>query len=36
MFRYLAHRHDRKHILKSLQRQKRIAHRSIDFGYDAS
>jgi hypothetical protein len=36
MFRYLARRHDRKHILRSLQRQKRIDHRSIGFGYDAS
>lgn len=36
MFRYLARRHDRKHILRSLQRQKRIEHRSIGFGYDTS
>ncbi len=31
MFRYLARRHDRKHIIKSLQRQKLIEHRSIKF-----
>lgn len=36
MFRYLAHRHDRKHILKSLQRQERITHRSIEFSHDAA
>lgn len=36
MFRYLARRHDRKHILKSLQRQKRFENRAIDFGYDTS
>ncbi|CCE98476.1 conserved hypothetical protein (plasmid) [Sinorhizobium fredii HH103] len=36
MFRYLARRHDRKHILRSLQRQKRIDHTSIGFGYDTS
>ena len=36
MFRYLARRHDRKQILRSLQRQKRIEHRSAGFGYDAS
>jgi pimeloyl-ACP methyl ester carboxylesterase len=36
MFRYLAHRYDRKHILKSLQRQKRLAHRSVEFNYEAS
>lgn len=35
MFRYLARRHDRKHILKSLERQKRISHNSIAFGLDA-
>ncbi|NTF65808.1 alpha/beta hydrolase family protein [Rhizobium rhizogenes] len=35
MFRYLARRHDRKQVLRSLQRQKRIEHRSIGFGYDA-
>ncbi|MHC2486230.1 hypothetical protein [Sinorhizobium meliloti] len=34
MFRYLARRHDRKHILRSLQRQKRIGRRSIEFGFD--
>lgn len=36
MFRYLARRHDRKHILRSLQRQKRIDHTSTGFGYDTS
>ncbi|MCR5944207.1 MULTISPECIES: alpha/beta hydrolase family protein [Brucella] len=36
MFRYLARRHDRKHIIKSLQRQKLIEHRSIKFKYDSS
>ncbi|NRQ19188.1 alpha/beta hydrolase family protein [Ensifer sesbaniae] len=36
MFRYLARRHDRKHILRSLQRQERIQHRPIEFGYDTS
>ncbi|WP_245299294.1 S9 family peptidase [Sinorhizobium sp. GL28] len=36
MFRYLARRHDRKHILRSLQRQRGIHHRSIEFGYDTS
>jgi hypothetical protein len=36
MFRYLARRHDRKHILRTLQRQKRTDHKSIGFGYDAS
>ncbi|WFU07509.1 dienelactone hydrolase family protein (plasmid) [Rhizobium sp. CB3171] len=36
MFRYLARRHDRKQVLRSLQRQKRIEHSSIGFGYDAS
>ncbi len=36
MFGYLARRHDRKQILRSLQRQKRIEHRSIGFGYDTS
>jgi hypothetical protein len=36
MFRYLAGRHDRKHVLKSLQRQKRIAHSAIEFDYDGS
>ncbi|WP_027170228.1 dienelactone hydrolase family protein [Mesorhizobium sp. WSM3224] len=36
MFRYLARRHDRNHILRSLQRQKRIGHRSIGFAYDTS
>ncbi|RWX59681.1 abhydrolase domain-containing 18 [Mesorhizobium sp. M4B.F.Ca.ET.089.01.1.1] len=36
MFRYLARRHDRKHILRTLQRQKRTDHRSIGFGYDTS
>ncbi|KUM25581.1 hypothetical protein AU467_25755 [Mesorhizobium loti] len=34
MFRYLARRHDRKHILRSLQRQNRIDHKLI--GFDAS
>ncbi|WP_341858120.1 hypothetical protein [Sinorhizobium medicae] len=34
MFRYLARRHDRKHILRSLQRQKRIDRRAIEFGFD--
>ncbi|WP_457811103.1 hypothetical protein [Sinorhizobium meliloti] len=34
MFRYLARRHDRKHILRSLQRQKRTDRRSIEFGFD--
>ena len=36
MFRHLARRHDRKHISKSLQRQKRIATRAIQFDYDGS
>lgn len=36
MFRYLARRHDRKHIIKSLQRQKLIEHSSIKFKYDSS
>lgn len=36
MFRYLARRYDRKHVLRSLQRQKRIKHRSIGFGNDTS
>ncbi|MET3595176.1 hypothetical protein ABID26_004588 [Mesorhizobium shonense] len=36
MFRYLARRHDRKYILRTLQRQRRTDHRSIGFGYDAS
>lgn len=35
MFRYMARRHDRKHILTSLKRQKRIGHKSIGFGLDA-
>lgn len=35
MFRYLARRHDRKHMLKSLDRQRRIGHKSIAFGFDA-
>ncbi|RVO96337.1 abhydrolase domain-containing 18, partial [Sinorhizobium meliloti] len=34
MFRYLARRHDRKHISRSLQRQKRTDRRSIEFGFD--
>ncbi|MDX0500816.1 abhydrolase domain-containing 18 [Sinorhizobium medicae] len=36
MFRYLARRHDRKHIFRSLQRQKRIDHKSIEFGFDTA
>ena len=36
MFRYLARRHDRKHILRSLHRQKRIDDSAIEFGYDTS
>lgn len=35
MFRYLARRHDRKHILKSLERQTRVGHKSFAFGLDA-
>lgn len=35
MFRYLARRHDRKHIFRSIKRQERMADRSIDFAYDA-
>ncbi len=36
MFRYLARWHDQKHILRSLQRQERIHHRSPEFGYDTA
>lgn len=36
MFQYLARRHDRKFIEKSLQRQKRIADKAIEFEYDGS
>ena len=35
MFRYLARRHDRTHILKSLERQQRIGDATIEFGLDA-
>lgn len=34
MFRYVALHHDRKHISRSLERQRRIAHRSVPFAYD--
>lgn len=36
MFRFLADRHDRKHALRSVQRQKRIAHKAIEFKNDPS
>ncbi|MER8778638.1 hypothetical protein [Mesorhizobium sp. M0977] len=31
MFRYLAHRYDRKHVLRSLERQRRIHDKAIPF-----
>lgn len=36
MFRFLAARHDRKHVLRSVQRQKRIAYKAIEFKDDPS
>ncbi|KQU86272.1 hypothetical protein ASD12_30870 [Mesorhizobium sp. Root102] len=36
MFRYLARRYDRKHILRSLERQRRIHDKAIPFSDDGS
>jgi hypothetical protein len=36
MFRYLARRYDRKHILRSLERQRRIHDKAIPFFHDGS
>ena len=36
MFRQIARHHDRKHILKSLKRQERIASECISFANDTS
>lgn len=35
MFRYLAHRHDRQQVSRSLQRQQRISHKAIGFAHEA-
>lgn len=36
MFRYLANRHDRQQVSRSLQRQQRISHKAISFAHEAS